>query len=161
MDAWSNKLVLETLGLTGLVDAGLYDTSGKHFMWGARFSNLLENFARVHPTDALKLKVPFESPCAKAPHAADALLGATRRSLGSGCSFQIWPRMRVLKILRRSGEFYSCMYTTVWGCHIYCTTTANPHPRCAGLHEVALLLFSLTHVNHTFSGKLRSRTSAS
>ena len=58
VDAWSNKSVLKTLGLTGLVDAGLYDTSGKQFMWGARFSSLLEDFGRTHPAEALKAKVP-------------------------------------------------------------------------------------------------------
>ena len=58
MDAFSNKTVLKMLGLTGLVDAGLYDTSGKQFMWGARFSSLLEDFGRTHPAEALKAKVP-------------------------------------------------------------------------------------------------------
>ena len=58
MDAWSNKSVLKTLGLTRLVEAGLYDTSGKQFMWAARFSSLLEDFERTHHTDALDFKVP-------------------------------------------------------------------------------------------------------
>lgn len=58
MDAWSNKSILKTLGLTGLVDAGLYDTSGKQFMWGVGFSSLLEDFGRAHPAEALKAKVP-------------------------------------------------------------------------------------------------------
>ena len=109
MDAWSNKYALKTLGLTGLVDAGLYDTSGKQFMWGAHFSSLLEDFVRAHPAEALKAKVPSAATITLrllriSPHAADALMGATRRSWGPGRSFQMWPRMRVLKIPRRNGE---------------------------------------------------------
>ena len=80
VDAWSNKYALKTLGLTGLVDAGLYDTSGKQFMWGARFSSLLEDFGRTHPIEALKAKVPFAAAITLRllrifPHAIDSFIG--------------------------------------------------------------------------------------
>lgn len=57
MTSWSNKEVLKTLGLTGLVNAGLYDVNGTQFMWAARFGSLLEDFKRSHPIEAAKAKV--------------------------------------------------------------------------------------------------------
>jgi hypothetical protein len=89
VDAWSKKSILKTLGLTGLVDAGLYDTSGKYFMWGARFSSLLEDFGRAHPAEALKDKVPSAAAITLrllkiSPHAVDACIGRHQAHLGIG-----------------------------------------------------------------------------
>ena len=79
--------LLKKLGLTGFVDAGLYDTSGKHFMWGARFSSLLEDFGRAHPAEVLKAKLPSAAAIILrllkvSPHAVDACFGRHQEQLG-------------------------------------------------------------------------------